>query len=751
MLNSRFSTAVCLSLGASLSVSVVLAETPELDAPHAAKVANTSISQESSTSPAVPNPTVPNSPSQISTQILTQPELADLPDLPEIPNLVSLPKIDVKPSLSTRIANRIFFWRTPKNKYTAPVEPKIIVEVKGAPEVLATNLKETLQQVTLIEFEDFQSDIPRLRSLAAGAAQAVGYYNAKFIFSKKSKSRLKVDVITGAPVKIVSQKIHITGEGEADPALIQLQQKPDLNVGDTFNHGTYEQTKAKIVSVARDRGYFNGQYIKHDVQVTLPTQTADIELSYATGERYVFGDVTYQNSNPNKKLRLKPSVLAALQPFKVGDPYDAASLAKLSRNLQDTRYFNNIQVDAPTPDPLPDMVSDFKEPMAQSDTADPLSDTTDGAQTKIDEQPQPVVIKADSQQIPTEKGGTKPSIPVVVVMNTDNPNSVETGLGFGTDTGPRLRTQYRRGLVNSSGHSFDVNTEWSKRNNSIDLRYNIPMSNPLSDVVSVFGGYAFQNISQTSGLQVDTKTTTLGIQRTINPFGEWQKTYSLRYRDDKLENSAININPTLLPKPFNVSGISSSQQALLIGFGLNKLTTKGGLNPTSGFRQFYQIEAGARSAYSDANMIILQAGLRALQTFAYNHQIVMSADLGKIFTLNFNQVPYNLRFFAGGDQSIRGYDYKSLSTDVNGFGIGGQNLIVGSLEYNYLLLPKLRGAVFVDAGNAFDNAFTTPVKVGAGIGIRYASPIGPIRVDLAAGVSENSPPIRLVFYIGAPL
>jgi translocation and assembly module TamA len=150
-------------------------------------------------------------------------------------------------------------------------------------------------------------------------------------------------------------------------------------------------------------------------------------------------------------------------------------------------------------------------------------------------------------------------------------------------------------------------------------------------------------------------------------------------------------------------------------------------------------------------MVILRAGLRALQTFADNHQIVLSADVGKILTSNFNQVPYNLRFFAGGDQSIRGYDYKSLSPLVNGYEVGGQNLIVGSLEYNYLFEPKLRGAVFVDAGNAYDNHFTTPTKIGAGFGIRYASPVGPIRVDLAAGVSESSPPIRLVFYIGAPL
>jgi translocation and assembly module TamA len=62
-----------------------------------------------------------------------------------------------------------------------------------------------------------------------------------------------------------------------------------------------------------------------------------------------------------------------------------------------------------------------------------------------------------------------------------------------------------------------------------------------------------------------------------------------------------------------------------------------------------------------------------------------------------------------------------------------------------------RGAVFVDAGNAFDEQFSDDVKVGAGLGVRWSSPIGPIRIDVAAGVSESSVPIRLHFFIGPSL
>ncbi len=747
MLNSRFSTSVCVLLGASLTAQSTLAETNDVSATNSSSVSAAVAQEDRVPVSSIVNPVAKEDATKAASK-------AAIEDAHNSPNPISLPPSDVKPSLLTRIEDHIFFWRKPKSKYIVVAGPTISVDVNGAPEALETNLKETLKQITVEEFDDFQNDLPRLRGLAVDAAQAVGYYTATFHFNKTSRDHLLVDVVPDTPVTVASQKITITGDGESDKAYIQLQKKPDLKVGDTLNHAEYENTKTRIVNIATDHGYFKGHYLVHDVQVTLPPKTADIVLSYDTGVRYAFGDVTYQNSNPTKKLPLKPSVLAALQPFKSGEPYDAASLAKLSRNLQDTRFFNNVQVDAPTPDVVPDATN----PSDSTSSVAPVQDSSTPSVTPVPDSSQKTDVDTQKSSVTTAASTSqpldhdeKPSIPVVVTLNADHPNNVEAGIGYGTDTGPRLRTQYRRALVNDSGDSFDANAELSQNLNSLDLRYNIPMSNPLSDVVSVFGGYAEQNLNETNGLQVDTKTTTLGVQRTINPVGEWQRTYSLRYRNDELANNAINVDPSLLPAPFNIEGASSHQQALLAGFGLNQVISKGGINPTSGYRQYYQIDVGSRSAYSDANMIILRAGLRALQTFADNHQIVISTDVGKILTSNFNQVPYNLRFFAGGDQSIRGYDYKSLSPLVNGYEVGGQNLIVGSLEYNYLFKPKLRGAIFVDAGNAYDNQFKTPTKIGAGIGIRYASPVGPVRVDLAAGVSETSPPIRLVFYIGAPL
>ena len=162
---------------------------------------------------------------------------------------------------------------------------------------------------------------------------------------------------------------------------------------------------------------------------------------------------------------------------------------------------------------------------------------------------------------------------------------------------------------------------------------------------------------------------------------------------------------------------------------------------------------GSETLLSDADMAILNASWRFIYSLGENdnHQFVGRGDLGYIVTNDFTKVPYNLRYFTGGDQTIRGFDYKSLSPQLDGFKIGGQALAVGSLEYNYQFKEGWRAAVFTDVGNAYDQDFKTPTAYGVGLGVRWASPIGPIRIDVASGISDDDHPIRIHFFIGSPL
>jgi translocation and assembly module TamA len=115
----------------------------------------------------------------------------------------------------------------------------------------------------------------------------------------------------------------------------------------------------------------------------------------------------------------------------------------------------------------------------------------------------------------------------------------------------------------------------------------------------------------------------------------------------------------------------------------------------------------------------------------------------------FDQLPPSIRFFAGGDHSVRGYDYKSLGPkNVEGDVIGGKNLLAGSVEYEHRLFDKWGVAAFYDVGNAFDGV-SAPLKHGAGVGVRWLSPVGAVRIDVAVALSEeDSYPLRLHITVG---
>lgn len=137
-----------------------------------------------------------------------------------------------------------------------------------------------------------------------------------------------------------------------------------------------------------------------------------------------------------------------------------------------------------------------------------------------------------------------------------------------------------------------------------------------------------------------------------------------------------------------------------------------------------------------------------IRTLYDRHRFVVRGNLGWIEADNFDKVPPDLRFFAGGDRSIRGYKYKSISPkDDDGKLIGASKLATGSLEYQYNVSGKWWGAVFVDSGEAVSDIRESDFKTGAGVGVRWQSPVGPIKLDIARPIGDKEEH-GLQFYIG---
>ena len=111
--------------------------------------------------------------------------------------------------------------------------------------------------------------------------------------------------------------------------------------------------------------------------------------------------------------------------------------------------------------------------------------------------------------------------------------------------------------------------------------------------------------------------------------------------------------------------------------------------------------------------------------------MLVRGQVGLTAEREFAELPASVRFFAGGDNSVRGYDFEALGpADAVGNVIGGSSLATGSFEFEQPLHGRWSLAFFVDSGNAFEGS-RIDAQTGAGIGGRWQSPLGPIRIDLA--------------------
>ncbi|WP_425919040.1 autotransporter assembly complex protein TamA [Acinetobacter sp. TSRC1-2] len=649
-------------------------------------------------------------------------------------------------------------------------------------ENLKDNLKGKLSSFTQESFSDFPSALPQLRTMSNQAAQAVGFYNAKFKFEKLSENRVRVNVTPNSPVLIKEQNVEFSGAGEQQAQFQVISVLPDQDIGDIFNHGLYEQTKTRISNAANNNGYFDSYWRLHDVKVAQPQNTADINLRYETGDRYKLGPVEFRMSDPSKPFPIDMDVLQSMVSWEDGADYTFWRVNGLANNLTNSRYFNYTLVDAVRPDPIekqlelpPDIqalvdqqkiseneasVQDKKQAVSSKEVTQSVVDETQFAgktDTEADQNLRQMRVEQETKETEEERlkaqAREEKKIPVIVTLNADRLNSAEIGAGYGSDTGARIRGQYRRAIVNRRGHSFDANLELSKIRQSIDGRYNIPYHHPLNDYISLVGGYEREerdDVAQGNGLMIESAVA--GVDRIIKrPRGSWQHTFGLRYRLDRITQEGV-VDAAEIPDAF-LANANEQQQSLLFGYEVARTTSDKRVNPGKGFRQNYKVELGSESLLSDADMAIVNAGWRFIYSLGENdnHQFVGRGDVGYIFAQDFTKVPYNLRYFTGGDQTVRGFDYKSLSPEENGFKIGGQALAVGSLEYNYQFKEGWRAAVFSDVGNAYDKDFNTPTAYSVGLGVRWASPIGPIRVDVASGISDDDHPIRIHFFIGSQL
>ncbi|MDY0934937.1 autotransporter assembly complex protein TamA [Pseudomonas viridiflava] len=323
-------------------------------------------------------------------------------------------------------------------------------------------------------------------------------------------------------------------------------------------------------------------------------------------------------------------------------------------------------------------------------------------------------------------------IPVTVQLETRKPRTMGLGLGFSTDVGPRGRANWTRHWANAQGHSYGFESELSAPRQNVGLWYDVPLDPPLTDKLRFAGGYQYEEIAGTDSLS---KLLTVGPEWHSKLPSGWERVISLKWQREE----------------YRLGDDSGLSTLLMPGISYSYLRSDDRIDPHKGYRLQFDAQVAKEGLGSDANLVRGNVLLKGLTTVAQNHRFLGRVQFGGNFTDGYTSIPPSLRFFAGGDQSVRGYDYQTLSpTNSDGDRIGGRYMVAGSVEYQYSIAEKWRLATFVDQGNSFNSLDLPSLKTGVGFGVRWVSPVGPLRLDLAHPLDDDGG-VRLHFSMGPEL
>ena len=309
-------------------------------------------------------------------------------------------------------------------------------------------------------------------------------------------------------------------------------------------------------------------------------------------------------------------------------------------------------------------------------------------------------------------------LPLDVLMKPITPHKFVFGLGYETDVGVRGSARWTDRLINRHGHHSDVYLKLSQKEGLLRGEYSIPVLRPLTDRWVSTTDYEYEVTPSTKSSTFELETAFVRRNLTDTNF---YKGFILA----SSENFTIADDPQVTTNLF------------ILGATARFSEMEEGMFPQNGHYLFSDLRGAAETLLSDTSFTRMHLKGIYMRGLGENGRITTRLEIGAALVNNFDIYPASLRFFAGGDNSVRGYEYESLgSVDEDGTVVGGKNVITCSFEYDHRVAESWVLAGFVDAGNAYnDNLDKT--YAGAGTGFRWLAPFGSIRVDIAWPVSEQ--------------
>jgi translocation and assembly module TamA len=314
--------------------------------------------------------------------------------------------------------------------------------------------------------------------------------------------------------------------------------------------------------------------------------------------------------------------------------------------------------------------------------------------------------------------------PVTVIVHEAKTKTVRLGVGASSNAGPRLSLQYqdRDVLPQHATLNFSIRGDAKEQSGEGKLLWRENMQLVNQGV----GGLGLEDIAG-----IRQQKLTLGLQR-IYSRGSLERTLSLNY----------------LRSNFDIADLgSNTEQALYLNQSLKLRRVDDETFPHRGFFFQSQFGGGLEPLLTKTNFFRTHTQSAAYIPLSWRHTIIIRSEIGMTLTDSYMQLPPDLLFRTGGDETVRGYEYLSIGAPRNAAVLPGRYLLLGSIEYRLWVLKNWGVATFFDAGDAQNVFKDFEFKRGFGAGVRWRSPFGPVNVDLA--YSPNRETFRVHFHFGA--
>ncbi len=513
-----------------------------------------------------------------------------------------------------------------------------------------------------------ESLLKRTPKQVGEALETYGFYGSTTAIESRREGPLHVvDLVVspGSPVKVTTVALDVVGPGSSDRGVAALLRQIETLEGKTFDHGVYETRKDAVLAALRERGYFDAELERHDVEVSRSARTARILLLWDSGERYRFGAPQFEGAH------LDPAVMRRFVTFEAGEPYSARKLIEMQQRMTGSEYFDIVDVS------------------------------------------------------PDIEGAVDHVVPIKVKVNPNKQTLYTAGVAIGTDSGFGVRGALDRRYVNASGHKFRAEAQVSQRLQGVLAEYRIPRPGNDQRQLAFGAGYASSEIEDTRS-----------------------DVFSAAISDARLWRGWTRIAALKFLRSDFVIGETPGQSSLLYPeLRLLRKETDDVLFPRKGWSLDFAIRGSPLEFAGGTRFLQFYGDARWIVPIGDEARALFRGALGTTNVRDFDSLPPELRFFAGGDRNIRGFNYQSIGDrDADGAIIGGRHLVAVSAEYEFDVFREWSAAVFVDAGDAFNDNFDA--KISVGVGARWRSPIGLVRLDVGVpvrhGDAGSGPQLHLV-------